>query len=95
MYEVSVRSAPSSDRRAPAPVVQTFAFLAGRLAEEGYAPGLPEHVRPESAAIDAVAAVSTACPGCGRVGLEAMAYHNGPRYRCLAVCLACGTAEEM
>jgi hypothetical protein len=75
--------------------VLSFAVLAGRLAENGFRPGLPAHVTPEAQAIDQATAGRIRCPGCRRRGLAFQPYCLGPRYRALGQCKACGTGMEL
>ena len=72
--------------------------LDARLRDDGYRPGVPS---AEVAAADAGTCARIACAECRRPGLDYRPYVHpalrgrGPDwYRALAVCEACGRAEE-
>ncbi len=74
----------------------TFALLAGRLAEKGFAPGAPDHVRPETRESDRAVCHNMRCPACKRRGLVYRPYHaEDGRYAVLGQCVRCPGAEVM
>jgi hypothetical protein len=66
-----------------------------RLRREGFIPGLPPHITDATVRTDKATCRRLRCPGCGRCGLEYRPWRLGSRYHVLAVCPACGGAEEM
>ncbi len=72
----------------------TFAALARDLAAAGFAPGAPEHIRPETRDADRAACRGLRCPLCNRRGLAYRPYHTTDgRYAVLAQCARCPGAE--
>jgi hypothetical protein len=75
----------------------TLPELDRRLRSAGYRPGSPS---AEVAAADAGVCARIACPRCSRAGLDYRPYVHPELggavggYRPLAVCYACGCAEE-
>ncbi len=87
----TMQTAPPARTQAPA-----FAVLAGRLAERGFAPGAPEHIREETRQSDRAVCRSMKCPGCKGRGLAYRPYHAaGGRYAVLAKCERCPAAEVL
>jgi hypothetical protein len=60
------------------------------LALDGFTPGAPAAVQPETLALDTMACAEAAYPHCGRTGLTFVPYHKGDRYRARATCDGCG-----
>jgi hypothetical protein len=73
----------------------TLAALDAQLRAEGFTQGIPPTLAVAALIIDTEAAGALACPCCERPGLAYHPYHQGQRYRGVAVCLGCGHAEEM
>jgi hypothetical protein len=65
------------------------------LAAQGFTPGAPRHITAQSQAIDQRACRRLVCPACRKRGSAYHPWTDGRSYRCLAVCQACGHAEEM
>jgi hypothetical protein len=68
--------------------------LLDRMARQRFFPGAPDQVTELSRTIDRLACSSRRCETCDNRGLEYHPFHNGRRYRVLAVCVRCGAAAE-
>jgi hypothetical protein len=65
------------------------------LCRDGYVSGLPLHVAESTVRTDKAACRRLRCPGCDRRGLEHRLWRPGMRYRVLATCPTCASAEEV
>jgi hypothetical protein len=66
-----------------------------QLALDGFTPGAPPAVRPETLGLDAAACHEASCPHCAQVGLTFVPYCKAEAYRGLARCERCGEEIEM
>lgn len=71
-----------------------LAELRGQLRAEGYQPGTPWHLPASVTAIDRYVCRRLRCAKC-RQRCKYRPYCKGRSYRVLAICRACGWAEEM
>jgi hypothetical protein len=69
--------------------------LADRLEAAGFVVSRPQHVSPESIAIDRQVAAETTCGECNHVGLEFLPFRAPGVYRGMAWCCVCCAAIEM
>jgi hypothetical protein len=56
---------------------------------DGWLPGAPPHVTPETLALDQAAAEEAGCPECRCHDVVLAPYHRGGRFRYAAGCPAC------
>jgi hypothetical protein len=66
----------------------------GLVLLDGFAPGTPADIRPETLGLDAAACHEASCPHRGQVGMTFVPYHKGDVYRGLARCERCGWEIE-
>jgi hypothetical protein len=77
------------------PVVSSFLELDAQIQADGFRPGLPDTLTPESVAIDRRMCARARCGRCHKRGLQYRPYTNEDGlYRVLGVCPTCHCAEE-
>jgi hypothetical protein len=77
------------------PALSSFLELDAQLQAEGFRPGLPDALTPESVAIDRQMCARARCGRCHARGLQYRPYTNEDGlYRVLASCPTCHSAEE-
>jgi hypothetical protein len=69
--------------------------LSKMLALDGFTPGAPPAVRPETLGLDAAARYDASCPHCGQLGLAFVPYRKAEACRGLSRCERCGEEIEM
>lgn len=71
--------------------------LTKRMAEEGYAPGIPGSMETADHGIEAELCANSMCEKCGRQGLEYKSFvdHASQDFRAFSQCPNCGNAEEL
>jgi hypothetical protein len=83
------------ERNTPPDGVANLTKLETQFRKQMFEPGAPEHVAEQSVRADARMVARLKCPSCGRRRLEYFPWHRGPKYRVLAGCTGCQSAEEV